>query len=416
MRARRAGTAALALAAAVAVGAGARGDVSPPPPLFSAGVVAGPDGVPMAVPPGAERGPVGASGTRADRYADLRADALRDLDLMVLDGGERDGAVLAGMHPAWKYTWTRDAAWVAAALAVSGRLEDARRVLGAVQRDELRRVAAGQPGWQARYRPDGSGVPPDDRGRQLDGPGWVLWATSVFVDAGEASQQQATLEGLRPLVTLAARTAVECLDPGSGLPPVSQDYWEVRTTRRTLGIAAPLLAGLRSAGPLLEKLGLDKDARATRAAAARLDQAVERTFGARGYPRHITGGAKDTSVAWLTPPFGPARPASLSARDKAYAEAARAIGGVAPGADWEDNGVAWTPETAIFALSFAASGQRARAESVIDWLEAHRTAMGSLPEKVDGAGQPASVAPLSWTAAAVLLTLAELDGSGVPHL
>jgi GH15 family glucan-1,4-alpha-glucosidase len=53
---------------------------------------------------------------------------------------------------------------------------------------------------------------------------------------------------------------------------------------------------------------------------------------------------------------------------------------------------------------------------VLDWLEAHRTAMGSLPEKVDGAGQPASVAPLSWTAAAVLLTLAELDGSGVPHL
>ena len=40
----------------------------------------------------------------------------------------------------------------------------------------------------------------------------------------------------------------------------------------------------------------------------------------------------------------------------------------------------------------------------LDWLDRHRTPAGSFPEKVLADGRPASVAPLAWTAAAVLLT------------
>ncbi len=409
-RRRRAGSAALAVLAALAVGASTRGDVTPPPPLYSEGVAAGPDGEPVAVPPGVRGAPLPAWATRSQRYADLRADALRDLDLMLLDGGARDGAVLAGLRGPWRYTWTRDCAWVAAALAVSGRPDDGLRVLMAIQRQEQRRFDLGLPGWQGRYLPDGSGGTPDDRGAQLDGPGWVLWATSVW--AASTADPRAGLEALRPLVVAAAATAVGSVDPGTGLPRPSMDYWEMPTQVGTLGVAAPVLAGLRSAGPLLDDLDLPARAAATRQAAARLDRAVERTFGARGYPRRSTGGARDTSVAWLTPPFAPARASSLRARDAAFAAAGRPVGGVAPGAAWEDNGVAWTPETAAFALSFAASGEPERAEALLDWLEAHRTSTGSLPEKVGPDGGPASVAPLSWTAAAVLLTLAELAGHG----
>ena len=409
-RRRRAGSAALALVAAVAVGASTRGDLTPPPPLFSAGVVAGPDGDPVAVPAGHGGDPLAPWATRSQRYADLRADALRDLDLMLLDGGARDGAVLAGLRGPWRYTWTRDCAWVAAALAVSGRADDGLRVLLSVQRQEQRRADLGLPGWQGRYLPDGSGRTPDGRGAQPDGPGWVLWATSVW--AASADDPRAGLEALRPLVVSAAATATSTVDPRTGLPRPSMDYWELPTRVSTLGVAAPVLAGLRAAGPLLDALDLPARAAVTRRAAAGLDRAVERTFGARGYPRQVTGGARDTSVAWLTPPFAPARTSSLRARDAAFAESGRIVGGVAPGAAWEDNGVAWTPETAAFALSFAASGDRARAASLLDWLEAHRTSMGSLPEKVGPDGGAASVAPLSWTAAAVLLTLAELDGHG----
>jgi GH15 family glucan-1,4-alpha-glucosidase len=72
--------------------------------------------------------------------------------------------------------------------------------------------------------------------------------------------------------------------------------------------------------------------------------------------------------------------------------------------------VAWTPETASFALFDAATGQHGRAAALLAWLAAHRTTVGSLPEQVNSAGQPASVAPLSWTEAVTLLALLAQTG------
>jgi GH15 family glucan-1,4-alpha-glucosidase len=78
-----------------------------------------------------------------------------------------------------------------------------------------------------------------------------------------------------------------------------------------------------------------------------------------------------------------------------------------PGQAWRGRGrtVAWTPETAFFALAAASSGERTAAERWLGWLERHRTTLGALPEKVDEAGRPASVAPLAWTCSIVLLAL-----------
>ena len=53
----------------------------------------------------------------------------------------------------------------------------------------------------------------------------------------------------------------------------------------------------------------------------------------------------------------------------------------------------------------AATGQHSQAAALLDWLAAHRTKLGSLPEQVNSAGQPASLAPLSWTDAVTLLAL-----------
>ena len=77
-----------------------------------------------------------------------------------------------------------------------------------------------------------------------------------------------------------------------------------------------------------------------------------------------------------------------------------------PGAGWPGNtATAWTAETAFFALFDAATGEHGRASVLLSWLAAHRTRLGALPEQVTAAGQPASVAPLAWTDAAVLLAL-----------
>ena len=78
-----------------------------------------------------------------------------------------------------------------------------------------------------------------------------------------------------------------------------------------------------------------------------------------------------------------------------------------PGEDWpHDPTVAWTPETAFFALSAAAAGDERSSERWLGWLAAHRTSLGAFPEKVDGGGEPKSVAPLGWTEAIVVLALA----------
>jgi GH15 family glucan-1,4-alpha-glucosidase len=45
---------------------------------------------------------------------------------------------------------------------------------------------------------------------------------------------------------------------------------------------------------------------------------------------------------------------------------------------------------------------------VLDWIAGHRTDTGSIPEKVLSDGAPASVAPLAWSAANVLLTVDSL--------
>jgi GH15 family glucan-1,4-alpha-glucosidase len=71
--------------------------------------------------------------------------------------------------------------------------------------------------------------------------------------------------------------------------------------------------------------------------------------------------------------------------------------------------VSWTNITASYAMTAAAIGDREEAKGWLGWLAAHRTASGSLPEKVLADGSPASVAPLAWTAAAVIIAAGELD-------
>jgi glucoamylase len=79
-------------------------------------------------------------------------------------------------------------------------------------------------------------------------------------------------------------------------------------------------------------------------------------------------------------------------------------------------GVAWTPATALFALAAAGRGDEQAFARWFDWLTAHRTPLGAFPEKVANDGSPASVAPLGWTCAIVLLALTTRDGalSGPP--
>jgi GH15 family glucan-1,4-alpha-glucosidase len=66
-------------------------------------------------------------------------------------------------------------------------------------------------------------------------------------------------------------------------------------------------------------------------------------------------------------------------------------------------------------MASACQASRPEAVTWLRWLDQHRTAAGSLPEKVLANGQPASVAPLAWTAAAVVITADQLERGCPEH-
>ena len=59
-------------------------------------------------------------------------------------------------------------------------------------------------------------------------------------------------------------------------------------------------------------------------------------------------------------------------------------------------------------MTAAFLGQREEALARLRWLDQHRTAAGSLPEKILADGRPAAVSPLAWTAATVVITADQL--------
>jgi hypothetical protein len=323
--------------------------------------------------------------------------AMLDLRLSV----RRGGAVVAGWRPMWKYTWPRDASWVAVALAGTGHLADAFRVLRF-----LRQVQSPDGTWAARYWPDGSGPVLDGRPAELDAVGWVPWAVWSWLAAAPAGDPATRdrLAALWPMVARAAGAAARSLTAG-GLPHASMDYWE-DSGEVTLGTCAPLLTGLRAAADIAALRGDLALARRWSAAAARLAAAIRDQFGGFGYQRLPLGlGGADAAVTFTGPPFAPASGETRQAAAASEPLLTLPGGGIRPGTGWPgDEATAWSAETAFFALHDAEVGQHRAARRLLAWLAAHRTGLGVLPEQVQG-GHPASVAPLPWADAAVLLAL-----------
>ena len=344
-------------------------------------------------------------GTAAEHALATRA--LLDLRLSV----RPDGAVVAAYYPKWDYTWPRDSSWVAAALADTGHAQQAYEVLRFLQRSQ---PAGGI--WAARYHPDGSGPVTDGRPAQLDSDGWVPWAVWTWVETQHllpSGTPSPELLQLWPMVSRAADAAAASLT-SDGLPGPAMDYWEEKDRIAvTLGTAAPLLAGLRAAAAIASIVpGTQPDRARWAAAATRLSTAVTRTFGSTGYQRTPDAGSgADAAITFLGPPFAAASPAVIRAERSAEKQLTLPNGGLRPGIAWNGAaGVAWTPETTMFALFDASTGSQATTQRLLSWVTAHRTALDEVPEQVSPSGQPVSVAPLAWTDAIVLLTLLAQSG------
>ncbi|MGC0274611.1 glycoside hydrolase family 15 [Pseudactinotalea sp. Z1739] len=338
-------------------------------------------------------------------YEEMVTGALLDIRALTLD----DGAALAGYNPNWRYVWPRDASFIAAALASAGHARDAVEVLAFLQR-----VQHPEGTFEARYLPDASG-PPDGRGIQTDGTGWVLWATDHVLAtlAPDDPLRERIHHDLTPLLARSTAQLLHQAETPDSLPPPSADYWEHPEQDLTLGTAAPVLAGLHAATRIWSGAGDMDLALRTGAAADRLRTAVESTFGPT-YPRYPGGTDRDAATAFALPPFQP-EPLSeaLGAWHDSIAPMRRPAGGLAPGASWREQSLSWTPQTTLYALVAAHNGEPQMALDWLDWVDAHRTPLGAIPEKVSPDGTPAAVAPLAWSAAVVVLTVAQLEDDGV---
>ena len=374
------------------------------------GLVTGPGWRATKNPPGlVPRGPIadtawlslGSVPGKGTRWEKMGRTALLDLHQL----SRQSGAVAAGAGGRWNYAWPRDTAFVAVALARTGHHTEALQALTFLQRVQL-----GDGGFEARYLLDGSG-PPDDRARQSDGAGWVLWAAwEVCRSSGDVGAPAP----LRSLLDNATGFALAATNNGRQLPPASPDYWEVGVGRTSLGTVAPLLAGLQASQKMYAALGERALAERSGAAASRLRTIVGERF-ADGWERFGSGGRPDdggldAAVTFLMPPFAQSpSPRVVKAWMRYQSDALRPAGGLAPGSKWKNDGISWTPETALVAYTAAMSGRPEISARWMDWLNDHRTPWGSLPEKVLATGATAGPAPLAWTAALVVLTTAELE-------
>jgi GH15 family glucan-1,4-alpha-glucosidase len=221
-------------------------------------------------------------------------------------------------------------------------------------------------------------------------------------------------EDLRGLLEAAVDFVLDATEEGTRLPDASSDYWERRESNLTLGTVAPLLAGLRAGAAVLSRLGDRTRALEVSAAARSLDGLLHEHFAPSGYARYTDltepSGGMDAAVTFLMPPFAPrAGDAVLAAFDAYQVDALRPAGGLAPGAGWKQDGISWTPETAAVAYAAASCGRVEQAHAWLNWLNAHRTSWGSIPEKVLADGTPAGPAPLGWSAASVVLAVDALE-------
>ena len=357
------------------------------PAVPSARLTASPAPVPTAGAASAASGSVGLEG--------------RDSREPLPQGAEvfPQGAVVAAPVSIWRYVWPRDAAFAAAALSAVNLTGEALGVLG-----NLASWQRADGGFEARYT--SSGRVPDYRPAQADGAGWFLWAAGRLLADGVSAADLRDRLGA-PLARAASRL-LEITDTPSHLPAASPDYWEVAETVLTLGTAAPVLLGLEAATALTRAgidLGGPAQALADRVAAVR--SAMERNF-APAWGRHLRRNDVDATIALVLPPFTQPLTGARAVRQTATERMRRPAGGLAPGAGWRDDGVSWTPETALMAWSALSLGMEEEGTRLLAWLEAHRTAAGALPEKVLADGAPAGPAPLAWTCALILLATASL--------
>ena len=303
---------------------------------------------------------------------------------------------VAGWTDRWRYAWPRDVSFVATALARVGHPEHAAEQLAFLQGCSATTAGSRRATTCTRRRT------PDDRVAQLDGSAWSVWGAQPARPGRPGPRRGAARRRCGPMLVRSAPAAARLRSTPATAPAAG--VVGLLGARRAHGDpghggrrCSPGCAAPPSVLPLVGEMALaDRTRAASDAAGPPGARAVRRR---RGYPRLLGGSAADAAVTFLVAPIGPtgADDEVLAAmRPRAGRDGPPGRRAWRPGVDWKNDGISWTPETALFAAAWAATGHRDRAESLLALARRppHRRRVvprEGAPRRPPGRGGPAGV-------------------------
>lgn len=305
-----------------------------------------------------------------------------------------DGATVSGVRPFWTFAWPRDCAEQAYGFAAAGFLPEAEKIVR-WNLDNLPESCV----YEARYWSDGTPNLLDNRPRQGDSAGFLIWTAVYLYEIGKNEDFWASVRG--KLLKLADHL-VEAADSETMLPLPEADHRE-QIVAESLSTAASAIGGLRALSSLLKAKGEGTRAESYRRRAEEILQAVlanlwdekEKYFITSVKPTDVKA---DISICWGALPFR-----ILAADDP------RMVGGIMKiyRENWnvEAGGVLsmggtayasyWMYYTSLLLLGMKWIGAREKEEEILDSLAKNALPQGLIPEQVSFAtGRLWGCAPL----------------------
>jgi len=309
---------------------------------------------------------------------------------VILSNQSESGAYLAS--PAfenYQFCWLRDGSFIGYSMLISGNADSCRRFLEWTDRVIVRHrdrmesapAGVGRRVAPARYTLDGRAADDDWPNFQIDGYGSWLWLLAEYVDrTGEKILLHRFQESLR--LTISYLASVWTL-PNS-------DCWEENPADIHTSTLACVYAGLNAINRHLTERELHELAEQVRA------KALELTADGR-FCKSSADQDVDASLLWLSIPFRLVEPGDPIMRQTVRTIEERLLvdGGVKRyREDTYYGGGLWILLTCWLGWYYTEIGKAEKAVSLIDWVEAHASPGGTLPEQVsESVNDPAQTGP-----------------------